>query len=97
MCTRQQCIERLSDSIPYIKSEFGVSSLCLFGSMARGDNREDSDIDICVDMPPKALKLSALKIYLQNLLGTSVDIVRRHQHLDSFLLEEINRDGIYLC
>jgi predicted nucleotidyltransferase len=65
--------------------------------MARGDNREDSDIDICVDMPPKALKLSALKIYLQNLLGTSVDIVRRHQHLDSFLLEEINRDGIYLC
>jgi hypothetical protein len=97
MCTRQQCIERLSDSIPYIKSEFGVSSLCLFGSMARGDNREDSDIDICVDMPPKALKLSALKIYLQNLLGTSVDIVRRHQHLDSFLLEEIDRDGIYLC
>jgi hypothetical protein len=65
--------------------------------MARGDNREDSDIDICVDMPPKALKLSALKIYLQNLLGTSVDIVRRHQHLDSFLLEEIDRDGIYLC
>jgi predicted nucleotidyltransferase len=59
--------------------------------------REDSDIDICVDMPPKALKLSALKIYLQNLLGTSVDIVRRHQHLDSFLLEEIDRDGIYLC
>jgi predicted nucleotidyltransferase len=65
--------------------------------MARGDNRDDSDVDICVDMPPKALKVSALKIYLQDLLGASVDVVRKHPRLDSFLLEEINRDGIYLC
>jgi predicted nucleotidyltransferase len=44
MCTRQQCIEKLKASIPYIQKEFGVSSLCLFGSIARGDNREDSDV-----------------------------------------------------
>jgi hypothetical protein len=97
MDTRQQYIEKLKASIPFIQKEFGVSSLCIFGSMARGDNRNDSDVDICVDMPPKALKVSALKIYLQDLLGVPVDIVRRHAHLDSFLLQEINRDGIYLC
>jgi hypothetical protein len=97
MDTRQQYIEKLKASIPFIQKEFGVSSLCIFGSMARGDNQNDSDVDICVDMPPKALKVSALKIYLQGLLGVPVDIVRRHDHLDSFLLKEINRDGIYLC
>jgi predicted nucleotidyltransferase len=97
MCTRQQCIEKLKASIPFIQKEFGVNSLCLFGSMARGDNRQDSDVDVCVDMPPKALKVSALKIYLQELLGVQVDVVRRHAHLDSFLLQEIKRDGIYLC
>lgn len=66
----------------------------LFGSMARGDNRAGSDADIFVEMPPKALKIVALKNYLQNLLGISVDLIRRHPHLDSFLLNEIERDGI---
>jgi hypothetical protein len=86
MDTRQQYIEKLKAFIPFIQKEFGVSSLCIFGSMARGDNRNDSDVDICVDMPPKALKVSALKIYLQDLLGVPVDIVRRHAHLDSFFI-----------
>jgi predicted nucleotidyltransferase len=86
MDTRQQYIEKLKAFIPVIQKEFGVSSLCIFGSMARGDNRNDSDVDICVDMPPKALKVSALKIYLQDLLGVPVDIVRRHAHLDSFFI-----------
>jgi predicted nucleotidyltransferase len=43
------------------------------------------------------LKISALKIFLQDLLGTSVDVVRKHPYLDSFLLNEIDRDGIYIC
>jgi hypothetical protein len=97
MCTRQQCIEKIRASIPFIQKEFGVNSLCIFGSVARGDNRDDSDVDVCVDMPPKALKISALKIFLQDLLGTSVDVVRKHPYLDSFLLNEIDRDGIYIC
>lgn len=77
MCTRHQCISRLSEAAPILKSEFGVTSLCLFGSMARGDNREGSDVDVCVEMPPKAFRILALKDYLQQLLGTAVDLVRR--------------------
>lgn len=94
MCTRQQCIARLTEVTPYLRSEFGVESLCLFGSMARGDNRADSDVDVCVCMPPKAFKIVALKNFLQDLLGVAVDIVRRNPRLDAFLLNEIERDGI---
>lgn len=70
--------------------------MCVFGSMARGDNHEGSDVDICVEMPPKALKMIALRQYLQELLGVSVDIIRRHAHLKQFLAQEIERDGIYI-
>lgn len=94
MCTRQQCIALLREASPYIRQEFGVVSLRLFGSMARGDNREGSDVDVCVEMPPKAFKVVALKNFLQDLLGVAVDVVRKTPRLDKFLTNEIDRDGI---
>jgi nucleotidyltransferase domain protein len=62
--------------------------------MARGDNRADSDVDVCVEMPPKAFKVVALKNFLQGLLGVAVDVVRMTPRLDKFLTAEIERDGI---
>lgn len=94
MCTRQQCISRLTASAPYIRDAFGVKSLCLFGSMARGDNHEGSDVDVCVDIAAKAFNLVRLKIFLQELLGVSVDVIRLSPRLDPFLVTEIQRDGI---
>lgn len=96
MCNQQQCVERLTEATPYIRSEFGVTSMCLFGSMARGDNGPESDADICVDMPPRAFKVIALKNFLQDLLGMAVDLVRRNPRLDPFLVNEIERDGIWI-
>ena len=94
MNRRQQCIDILTAASPYIRSEFGVKSLRIFGSIARGEEHDGSDIDIYVDMPPKAFKVVALKQYLQALLGRAVDIVRNHSNLDPFLANEINQDGI---
>lgn len=94
MCTTDDCIAILQKNIPYIQKEYGVTGMCLFGSMARGDNRPDSDIDILVDMPPRIFALSALHRYLESLLQSSVDLIRRHSHLSSQFLNQINRDGI---
>lgn len=94
MCTRKECFDRLREAAPYIQSEFGVSSLCVFGSMARGDNHEGSDVDVFVEMPPKAFKVVALRDYLQDLLGVAVDLVRKHRNLSEFFLNEVKRDGI---
>lgn len=44
-----------------MKEKYGVTGLCLYGSTARGDNNEDSDVDILVDMPPKIFLMSGLK------------------------------------
>lgn len=94
MCTRQECLNLLREAAPLIHTEFGVKSLRLFGSMARGDNHKGSDVDICVEMPPKAFTVLSLKNYLQELLHTNVDLIRINRNLDPFLLTEINRDGI---
>lgn len=53
MCDSNECIKILKENMPYIRKEYEVTGLCLFGSMARGDNKSDSDVDILVDMPPK--------------------------------------------
>lgn len=94
MCTTNDCILKLQQNLPYIQKEFGVMGLCLFGSVARGDNRPDSDVDILVDMPPKIMAVSALHRFLESLLQSPVDLIRRHSHLSSQFLNQISRDGI---
>lgn len=94
MCDKEECINKLRQNIPYIQKKYKVSSLLLFGSVARGDNRQDSDIDILVEMPPKILLMSALKEYLETLLLNSVDLVRKHAHLSERFLNQVSIDAI---
>lgn len=96
MSSKKECISILQAYLPRIQSEFGVTGLCLFGSMARGDNRPDSDVDLLVDMPPKILLLAELKIFLEQILHTSVDLVRKHSRMSSRFLAQISNEGLIL-
>lgn len=96
MCTRTECLERLHKAIPYLQSEYGVTSMCVFGSMARGDNHESSDVDIFVEMPPKFFQAIRLKHYLEDTLGMGVDLIRNHPNLDTFFLNEIKREALVI-
>jgi predicted nucleotidyltransferase len=55
---------------------FGVKSLALFGSVARGEARLDSDVDLLVefDRPVGLFGLVALQLRLEQILGCPVDI-----------------------
>ena len=44
--------------------------------------------------PPKFFLVVCLKAYLEKLLGCPVDIIRKHHHLNPFLLKEVEREGI---
>lgn len=70
--------------------------MSIFGSVARRENRQDSDIDILVDMPPKIFLMSGLKAYLESILKTSVDVIRQHTHLSKKFLNQISTDAISL-
>ena len=64
--------------------------------MARGDNGPDSDVDVCVDMPAKMSLVVGLRLFLEELFGTPVDLIRRHKNLRQLFLSRIERDAIYV-
>lgn len=92
--TKNEYINRLQSCADEIRQRFGVHSLRLFGSVARGENTAKSDVDVCVDMEPKLYKLIELGMYLEELLGCKVDVVRMHKNMNLILKGEIERDGI---
>ena len=79
-----------------LKHSFGIRSLRLFGSVARGEHQAGSDVDVCVEMSPNLYQLVSLKQQLEALLGCSVDVIRVNQNMSFFLKNEIEKDGVYV-
>ncbi len=96
MKTTKEYISLISSHAEELKSQFGIRSLRIFGSVSRNEQHEGSDVDVCVDMEPKAFMVVRLKRFLENTLQCSVDVVRIHKHINPYLLDEINKDGIYV-
>ena len=73
---RAQIIQRLSEHKGELDA-FGVRSLSLFGSVARGEERPGSDIDILVEFERVGglFEFVRLKNYLEKTLGQPVDLV----------------------
>lgn len=91
---REECISAIRKNLPIIQKDYGVTSLILFGSMARGDNEPKSDVDLLVEMPPKIFALIRLKFFLESILQRSVDLIHRHTRMNPRFLNEVARDGI---
>jgi len=75
---RQTVLTRLRDRLDTIRS-FGVQSLALFGSVARDEAAETSDLDFLVEFEGAATfdRYMDLKFSLEDLFGKPVDLVTR--------------------
>ena len=97
MKTKEQYIQLLSDFQKKSGSFYGIIKLGIFGSVARGDQKEESDVDIYYEGEPLSLfKLAALKEELENILDSPVDIVRVRESMNLLLKRRILNDGIYV-
>jgi predicted nucleotidyltransferase len=76
----------------------GVRRAAVFGSVARGDSRPDSDIDIMVEIDPDAhltvFDYVGLKDYIASLFDGPVDVVNRHG-LKPYVASGATGDAIY--
>lgn len=75
--TLSTCVHQLRNHLPGLARQFSISELSIFGSVARGDNRPSSDIDILVSFSktPSLFTLVNLEQALKHLLHTRVDLV----------------------
>ena len=94
--TRDEIIARLRETEPVLKAE-GVTSLAIFGSRSRGDERVDSDLDVLVDIDPKAefslLDLVGVQHIIQDAIGIETQATLRSD-LDQRMTERIADDLI---
>ncbi len=93
---KENIIEFLKGKKGYLLQEFGVTSISLFGSYARGEETEESDIDFFVEMPADYDRLFDLKEFLEKSFHKSVDVIRKRTNIRRRFLEEIEKDGVYV-
>ncbi len=77
MKTREEIINIIKDSKKEIEQKYKVEIVGIFGSFARGEQKETSDVDILVNFHENAtlFDFMGLSVFLQERLGIDVDIV----------------------
>ena len=94
MKTRQEYIDILKAHATELQQQFGITSMRLFGSVAKNQHHEHSDVDVFVEMPAKAYTVVAAAQYLESILGCDVDLIRKHSKMRPFFLNQIEKYGI---
>lgn len=78
MKSTQEILNILRDARPRLARDFGVKRLAVFGSYARGEQRDDSDVDVLVEVDPAiGLQFVELAELIETLLGVHAEVVSR--------------------
>jgi predicted nucleotidyltransferase len=77
--------------------KYGIENIGIFGSFARNEATDLSDVDICIETKtPDMFMLVHIKEELQNLFHKSVDIVRLRDKMNPYLKKRIDKEAIYV-
>ncbi|MCC8174825.1 MAG: nucleotidyltransferase domain-containing protein [Bacteroidales bacterium] len=97
MISTSTCIDTLRNYYQTVAQTYGVKRMGLFGSIARGDQDDTSDVDIIYEGEANLLLRCRMKRELEELMGTSVDIIRLRPALQSsFFFKNIASEIIYV-
>ena len=86
--------QALHDHLEELRRDYGVAEIGIFGSFARGEQREGSDVDILVqfDRPVGFVMFMRLENHLRKLFGVNVDLVTKkalRPYIGRRILEEV--------
>ncbi len=96
MYTLETILERLRACKPELQKKYPVSQMGVFGSYARGEATENSDIDIAVELSgPMGLNFVAMANEIEDLFGVKVDVVPKRS-IKSIYLPSVERDILYV-
>jgi uncharacterized protein len=78
-------------------ARYGITALGVFGSVARGQATEDSDVDVVLETNmPNLFILSRVRQELEERIVRHVDLVRYRERMNPFLKKRIDRDALYV-
>ena len=97
LLTREEILARLAQFKQQRKAEYDLTSLGIFGSYARGEANDNSDIDVVFETnSPNMFRSVRMKLELKNLLARSVDLVRLREPMNQRLKRRIVQDAEYV-
>lgn len=97
MDTNKDILKKLSNYKVNNKDVYGIESLALVGSVARNEQREDSDIDILLKLKNATFrKYMAIKEDMEKLFNRKVDLISVHDNMRQLFLKNLTRDAIYV-
>ena len=78
-------------------AEYGITSIGIFGSVARNEHTEDSDVDVLVEAPEMDLfSRIGIKHKLEEMMGVPVDVVRKSKYMRPRFKTRIEKEVIYV-
>jgi predicted nucleotidyltransferase len=94
---KNKILSTLKENTPVLLEKYGVTRIGIFGSVARDDAAEESDVDIVYEMSrPNLFTVVHLKEELEHILHFSVDLVRYRERMNPFLKKRIDKDSVYV-
>ncbi len=97
MISKEEILKKLKEFKQEKQTVYGFSKIGIFGSIARGENHENSDIDIIIEQNiPDLLLLGSIKSDLEDEFGVKIDLLRFHDGMNDFLKNRIKQDCIYV-
>ena len=79
------------------KDEFGIVRIGVFGSVARDEITDASDVDVVVKLDrPDLFTLVGIKQELEELLHRPIDVVRYREGMNAYLKRRIEQEAIYV-
>lgn len=96
---RPQVLSLIEKALPELKERFGVETLGLFGSVSRGEDTPESDIDIIFTFQKGRTSFGSLihlELYLKELLGREIDLIPEDA-VSRYMMPEISREVIRIA
>ncbi len=95
--SRSEIIQTLKNFKEKYSTEYGILVIGIFGSAARDEIKETSDVDVVVKMKKQDMfYLIGIKQNLEELLHVQVDVVSYRAKMNSFLKKRIEKEAIYV-
>lgn len=99
MTTKKEVIKFLNENKEFLKVNFHITKIGLFGSFAKDEEKEQSDIDIIIEFEENTPDISEIKQqlrkYIRENLKRDIDICRE-KYLKPYAKEVILKDTIYV-